>query len=161
MSKGVNLGCVGFFNPLKLLLMNAAHFNFTAHNSSCGKVIFSQACVKNSVHGGGGVIPSFLLAITGHMTPWGRHPPGQIPPRQTPTTRQTPPRQTLNWVDTPQADIPWGRHPLGTHPQADTPLWILLDKVNKWVVRILLECILFFSFFAFELYTRPYFYLNI
>ena len=25
---------------------------FTARNSSCGKVMFSQACVKNSVHGG-------------------------------------------------------------------------------------------------------------
>ena len=31
----------------------------TAHNSSCEKVMFLQACVKNSVHG----------AITGHMTP--------------------------------------------------------------------------------------------
>ena len=28
---------------------------FTVRNSSCGKVMFSQACVKNSVHGGGGM----------------------------------------------------------------------------------------------------------
>ena len=27
----------------------------TARNSSCGKVMFSQACVKNSVHRGGGM----------------------------------------------------------------------------------------------------------
>ena len=26
----------------------------TIHNSSCGKVMFSQACVKNSVYMGGG-----------------------------------------------------------------------------------------------------------
>ena len=26
---------------------------FTVRNSSCGKVMFSQACVRNSVHGGG------------------------------------------------------------------------------------------------------------
>ena len=26
---------------------------FTVPNSSCGKVMFSQACVKNSVHGAG------------------------------------------------------------------------------------------------------------
>ena len=30
----------------------------TARNSSCGKVIFSQACVIPSVHGEGGVYPS-------------------------------------------------------------------------------------------------------
>ena len=48
----------------------------TAHNSSCGKVMFSQACVKNFVHGGTGC----------------RHPPGQtpLPPGQTPL----PPGQT-------------------------------------------------------------------
>ena len=28
---------------------------FTVRNSSCGKVIFSQACVRNSIRGGGGV----------------------------------------------------------------------------------------------------------
>ena len=41
---------------------------FTARNSSCGKVMFSQAWVIYSVHGGGRCIPSFLWAITGHMT---------------------------------------------------------------------------------------------
>ena len=58
--------------------------------------MFSQACVNNSVHGGGGCIPAFLWAITGHMTssqadtlsgqthPLRQTPPRQIPPRQTP-----------------------------------------------------------------------------
>ena len=37
----------------------------TARNSSCGRVMFSQACVKNSVHSGRGVSQHALL---GHMT---------------------------------------------------------------------------------------------
>ena len=58
---------------------------------SCGKVIFSQACVKNSVHTGGGV----SLSACWDTPPWadtppGRHPPGQTPPGQI-TPRQTPP----------------------------------------------------------------------
>ena len=40
---------------------------------SCGKVIFSQACVKNSVHGMGGV----CLSACWDIHPLGRHPPGQ------------------------------------------------------------------------------------
>ena len=43
---------------------------------SWAKVIFSQACVKNSVHGGGVCLSACW------DTPWTRHPPG---------TRQTPP----------------------------------------------------------------------
>ena len=31
---------------------------FTVHKRSCGKVMFSQACVKNSAHGRGGTPPS-------------------------------------------------------------------------------------------------------
>ena len=34
--------------------------------------MFSQACIKNSVHGGGGCLPD--------PTPLGRHPPGSNPP---------------------------------------------------------------------------------
>ena len=47
----------------KLKLLNQAkssrnNWNITICHPqrSCGKVIFSQACVKNSVHGGGGVV---------------------------------------------------------------------------------------------------------
>ena len=66
---------------------------FTARNSSCGKVMFSQACVKNSLRevststsSGEGCLPLGL-------------------PRQPPRA-DTPPRQTPL---------------LGRHPQADTP----------------------------------------
>ena len=55
--------------------------------------MFSQACVKNSVHRGEGV--------------W------QTPPRQTPLSPGRHPQ-----ADTPQADTPSDRHT----PQADTPL---------------------------------------
>ena len=59
-----------------------------AHNSSCGKVMFSQACVKNFVHGEMGC----------------RHPPGQTPLSlgQTPSPQHPlppPPHITVNkWV---------------------------------------------------------------
>ena len=47
------------------------------------------------------------------------------------------------WDTTPRTRgrHPVGRHPPGRHPQADTPkaCW---DTVNKWAVRIPLECIL-------------------
>ena len=52
---------------------------FTACSSSCGKVMFSQACVKNSVHRGVhplGRHPSWA------ETPPGRHLPSQTLPRQ-------------------------------------------------------------------------------
>ena len=83
---------------------------FTVHKWSCGKVMFSQACVKNSVHRG--CIP----ACTGADTHLGRYHLGRPP-----------------WADTPRADNPLDRHLLGRHPpgrhppgrhllsQADTP----------------------------------------
>ena len=79
--------------------------------------MFSQACVKNSVQGGG-VQPSLV----------GRHPPGQTPP----------------WADTP-GQTPLGRHPLaGTHPPGQTPP--TTPPHPRWplqrTVCILLECIL-------------------
>ena len=51
---------------------------FTVRNSSCGKVMFSQAGVKNSVHGG--CIPACTGADTPSRYPsmhWGIHPSGQ------------------------------------------------------------------------------------
>ena len=76
----------------------------TARNSSFGKEMFSQACVKNSVPRGVCVyIPTFLLAIA---PPLGRHP---LPPRQThPPPRQTP--RTMGYGQ--QAG---GTHPTGMH----------------------------------------------
>ena len=64
---------------LDALIQSGANVNvsdpiFTAHKRSCGKVMFSQACVKNAVHSRGGI-------------------PGQTPPgRQTPSLlADTPP----------------------------------------------------------------------
>ena len=75
---------------------------------SCGKVIFSQACVKNSVHRGqGGVYLSACWDTPPRQTPPARHPPGQAPPRQThPPGRQPP------LADTP----PTVTAADGTHP---------------------------------------------
>ena len=61
---------------------------FTVRRRSCGKIMFSQASVENSVHGGGGRgegLPSACL----DTPPLGRHPPG---------------RHTYPWSDTPPPD---------------------------------------------------------
>ena len=63
-----------------------------------GKVIFSQACVKNSVHRGG-VCP---------IACWDTHPLSRHRPRA-----YTPWQTTPLWADTPWADTP--------SPWADTP----------------------------------------
>ena len=77
---------------------------------SCGKVIFSEACVKNSVHmGGGGRLPQWMLGYT-TPHPLGRHRPGRQPPGQ------TPPGQTATSAD--------GTHPTGMH------------SCFKWVERV-------------------------
>ena len=61
----------------------------TVCKRSCRKVMFSQACVRNSVHRGGctphplGRHPSWADTPWAD-TPWA-DPPGQTPPRQTPT----------------------------------------------------------------------------
>ena len=60
---------------------------FTVRKSSCGKVMFSQACVKNSVHGGW-VVYTPLAAPPPRQTP---HPP---PPCTYPLDRH-PPRWPL------------------------------------------------------------------
>ena len=77
---------------------------------SCGKVIFSQVCVKNSVHRGR-VSASVHAGI--HGPPPGRHPMGRHPsgrhPQQTPpadTPRQTP----TPWVDTLLPSACWDGH---------------------------------------------------
>ena len=60
---------------------------FTVRNSNCGKVMFSQACVKNSVQGGvaqpalGQTPPAGILACTGAYTLPGRQTP--LPPTAT------------------------------------------------------------------------------
>ena len=105
---------------LKELLSPACTFCpriFTVRNSSCRKVMFSQACVKNSVHRGG-------------HTPWRDRQtdrqtethPGQTPPGQTHTClldRHIPlGRHTTLDIHT----APLDRHtPLDRHPPGQTP----------------------------------------
>ena len=69
--------------------------------------MFSQACAKNSVHGGRGRHMVHILS-------------GQTPPRQTPPGADTP-----LWADTSlgrhlQADTPWADTPWSDPPWADT-----------------------------------------
>ena len=65
----------------------------------------------------------------------GKHPPGQTPPWADTPSGQTPPGQT-----TPRKTPP-GRRPRVETPWAGTPLYSACwDTVNKWAVRILLEC---------------------
>ena len=90
----------------------------TIPNSS-GKVMFSQACVKNSVHRG----RMFRQSSPWVDTPLDRHNPGQTPPRQTPPPEQTPP-----WTD-PTSPPHWTDPLPGRRPLQQT-------------VHILLECIL-------------------
>ena len=66
---------------------------------SCGKAIFSQACVKNSVHGGGGgCLPQCILGYTS----LGRHP-----------TRADTPHPVHAGID--MATAADGTHPTGMH----------------------------------------------
>ena len=95
-------------------------------NEVWAKVIFSEACVKNSVHRVGSA--SVHAQIPASATP---------PP---PRTRQAPPGQALS--GTRQAPSPETRasSPSRTkHPP--TPEQSMLgDMVNEWMVCILLEC---------------------
>ena len=117
-------------------------------NEVWGKVIFSVACVKNSVHMGG--LPQYMLGY--HPTPplQDQAPPGhRHPPRSrphpgagTPGTRHPPRADTLPGADTPQS-----RHPLG--PGTPLAQCMLGDTVNKRAVCILLECNLVCYLFPF------------
>ena len=98
---------------------------FTARKRSYGKVMFSQACVKNSVHRGRCKPPWA-------DTPLGRHP---VPPRQTPLLGRHPPphHQTATAAD--------GTHPTGMHscfccrPQSQFNNQILCDR--KYLLNVM------------------------
>ena len=138
---------------------------------SWGKVIFSVACVKNSVRGRGGstwagtpgyVHPSGQVHPLDRCTPWTGTPhPGQVHPlgRYTLLGRYTPRQVHL------QAGTPPGRYtpqagtpPLGRYtPQARyTPGQVHPsgqvhppEQVNDRTVRIPLECILVFNLYLY------------
>ena len=142
---------------------------------SWGKVIFSVACVKNSVHRGGqylGRYPPDWYTPQAGTHPLGRY----IPSRAGTPQAGNPP----HWAGTPQAGAPpWagtpphrqvhpqGRytpprqvHPPGRYtPPGKYPLsreqFMLGDTGNNRAVRILLECILVTSVRIPEFFIRP------
>ena len=112
----------------RLLLFNLHKFT-TGRNEVLAKVIFSQTCVKNSVHGGGGRVPDQAPPPDQAGTPPG---PGRYPPsgpgRYPPRTRQVPPpwtRQVHTHPPCPPGTRPpppeqqtpeYGQRSAGTHP---------------------------------------------
>ena len=150
------------FHFLCFLSNLTTHSSFYYPQRSWGKVIFSEACVKNSVHRGGS-----LLLHAGIHPPGtrGRHPPrsiGRHPPEQThsprtrgrhppgsrhpisPEQRQAPPRSkpppTEAGTPSQEQTLPEKTPPTG--PEAGTPpaQCMLGNMGNKRVVHILLEC---------------------
>ena len=97
-------------------------------NEVWGKVVFLEACVKNSAHRGG--LPQCML---------GYHPQDQAPPG----TRH-PPRPGTPWDQAPHPPPGAGTPPrLGTFPPTRHPpprQSMLGGTVNEQAVRILLEC---------------------
>ena len=81
----------------------------------CGKVIFSQACVKNSVHGG--CLPQCMLGDTNPPSRPARHPPGQTPTCPVPAGIY-------------MATAADGTHPIGMH-SCDTELLSSLMNLLK------------------------------
>ena len=53
--------------------MSELHFVITARNSSCGKVMFSQACIIPSVHMGGGCVAGETATAADGTHPTGMH----------------------------------------------------------------------------------------
>ena len=86
-----------------------------------------------------GQVPLWQVHPSGRYTPPGRYPSGQVPP---PLVGTPPGRSPSPWVGTPPQT---GTAPLGQVPQpgqVQPPGNACWDTVNKWAVRILLECIL-------------------
>ena len=105
----------------------AKYIGFHRPQRSWGKVIFSEACVKNSIHGGD-CLPHCLLGYTTHL------PLSPPPPR--PEADALPPR------DQRQAPPPRNRAP-GPEAQRQVlpPAQCMLGYTgNKQAVRILLKC---------------------
>ena len=104
-------------------------WHFYRPQRSCGKVIFSQACVKNSVRG---CLPQCMLGYTslgrhppGQTHPLGRHPLGRHHPQADPPSQcmlgytpvhagiHTPPCPVHAGID--MATAADGMHPTGMH----------------------------------------------
>ena len=121
-------------------------YNIYWPQRSWAKVIFSEACVKNSVHrGGGGCLPRCMLGYT----PLDQAETPLDPGRHPPVTRQTPPGSRHTPPGTRQ-----------TPPQEQTPPGSRLQHtVYERPVRIILECILVLRNFRIVLKCRKKSYL--
>ena len=95
---------------LLLLLTVRSITIFMVRNSSCGKVMFSQVFVKNSVHGG--CIPACTWADT---SPWVDTPLGQTPLGQTPPWAGTPLPSACLDTPCPAATAADDTHPTGMY----------------------------------------------
>ena len=121
--------------PLHLLGSTWLAFNWKAFlfflyyrpQRSCGKVIFSQACVKNSVHKRRGVCLNACWDT--HTPPWQMHTPWCLP-------------QCMLGYTPPRRQTPLGRQP---PPRTDTPS---TRRSLQRTVRILLECFLVYNLFV-------------
>ena len=110
--------------PARFLCIIECTVNIYRAEQSCGKLIFSQACVKNSVHVGVSAVNACWDTPPSTDTPQGRPPWADTPRRHPPgrhLPRQTPPGRHLPWADTPRADTPNPAPPTataadGTHP---------------------------------------------
>ena len=112
-------------------------------NEVWGKVIFSEACVKNSVHRGRGCLSAcWDTTPLGADPPGTRHPPrSRHPPTRHPPTRHPPGPDTPPWEQAP----PGSRSPRTRHPSPQQSM--LRDTVNERAVCILLNCNLVFDKF--------------
>ena len=93
----MKVSCVGFVHTthtnsyvhkIKTLFLHKTHYR---PQRSWAKVIFSQACVKNSVHGGGGGGRVSASVHAGIPPPDQAPPPRADPPEQTPPQSRPPP----------------------------------------------------------------------
>ena len=95
--------------PTLLLAKSRQNYYFYRPQQCCGKVMFSQACVKNSVHKGGvypthapqgthalgHACPPVACTPPGKHAPWHAHtPPRHSPPRHAPPWARSPPDTT-------------------------------------------------------------------
>ena len=80
-----NLFLIVFYLEIMLICLKKVHIfhrHFYRPQTKFRETIFfSQACIKNSVHGGGDCLPQCMLgyALPGRHYP-GRNPPGRHPP---------------------------------------------------------------------------------
>ena len=100
---------------------------FTARN--CGKVMFSQACVKNFVHREDVSQHAMASRVSASwsrgclpLDPGGIQPPGQTPPGHTHT-------HTHTWTHTTLGHNP----PPGRHHPGHTPLWANTTPVEMTI----------------------------